>query len=740
MAETELSEKNEKLYSISPAVAAEAHLFDLNEFRARMSEIIDSDNIDYSVFFQAIEFASELHSGQRRRSGAPYISHPCAVAEILASEMHVKGPVLLAAALLHDVVEDVPWISLEDIENRFGPAVAELVDGCTKLNRYHLGRASLKDLTHSKIFVRASRRLAVLIIKLADRLHNLRTLQYLPLTKRQRIAQETVDVYAPIAARLNLYPVKRELYHLALSFLYPRKSKKILHFTRDLRDSPAVASLETSLSRILADAGISADIRARVKGLGSYYNPLKRTLDPTYPENFVDLIIVLHAEEIIDCYRVLGLVNNNLASIPRSIRDFIANPKPNGYRSLHTRVYLSGNNYLIKMRTVEMDNWASGQNLREWEPQEGLTDEHWQEISQLLRDIGEYAGAATQRRDMIRLSEADEIFTYSPAGDIYYLPRDSTVLDFAYRIHSELGDNCDGAMVNGTWTPITGLLKDADTVEILSSQESLDVDPDLEALCKTPKARTAINRRLHQKRLTFAQQAGRDILLQEILRHDLSPSILEGDNIRLILEILNVKDLPELYVHIGQDLVSPRVVLYYLEGQRSDESIKQVEAEPSGRNTLTVSTLDKAVFKFARCCNPLPGQDFVLATFSERGVTFHHRDCHDLRERHSLLVQQMLQVQWDLDAAWRYPIVFQILVTEQTIRDLVPMLSDIPETVRIKHMTGGLDKHGREFVSLDVLLHNLAETRKFFSQFPGEKTVVENFGRESEKQIEQLKD
>ena len=713
-----------------PVIAGDAHFFDLTEFRARMSKSLDPTNADNALFFEALEFASELHAGQRRKSGAPYISHPCAVAEILVREMRFKDPVLLAAALLHDVVEDVPWMSLEEVETRFGPTVAKLVDGVTKLARYHLDRALLKDLTHSKIFISASRRLGVLIIKLADRLHNLRTLHYLPLTKRQRIAQETIDVYAPIAARLNLYPLKRELYHLALSFLYPKKSKKILHLMRDLRNLPAVTSLEISLSKILADSGLSADIRTRVKGLGSYYNPLKRILDPNYPENYVDFAIILHTEEITDCYKMLGLVNNNLTAIPRSLRDFIANPKANGYRSLHTRVHLSGNNYLVKIRTLEMENWAKGGILRAWESQKGLTDEHWQEISELLRDIGEYGGAATHRKALIRLSEAEEIYAYSPAGDIYYFPKGSVVLDFAYRIHSELGDNCEGALVNGTWTPITGRLKDGDTVEVLTSSEPLDVDPELEALCKTPKARTAINRRLHQKRLRFAQQAGKDILLQEVVRHKLSSSVLEGENIRLILEILNLKDLQELYLHIGQDLLTPQLVLYYLEGHRADESRKQVEAEGHGQNTLSVSGLDKAVFKFARCCNPLPGQDHVLATLSERGVTFHHRDCQDLHERHSLLVQQMLQVHWDLSMPWRHPLAFQVQVLECGIRDLLPVLAGMPEAVRIQRITSGPDKHNKEFVSFSVLFHNFAEARKFFSQLPGEKTMVEDFGRE----------
>ncbi len=361
---------------------------------------------------------------------------------------------------------------------------------------------------------------------------------------------------------------------------------------------------------------------------------------------------------------------------------------------------------------------------------EGVTDDHWQEISELLRDIGEYGGAATHRKALIRLSEAEEIYTYSPAGDIYYLPKASIVLDFAYRIHSELGDNCEGALVNGSWLPITGLLKDGDTVEILTSQEPFDVDTDLEALCKTPKARTAINRRLHQKRLKFAQQIGRDILLQEIFRHKLTSSVLEGENIRLILEILNLKDLQDLYIQIGQDLLSPQLVLYYLEGHRPDEARKQDGAEDSGQNTLSVSGLDKAVFKFARCCNPLPGQDHVVATLSERGVTLHHRDCQDLHERHSLLVQQSLQVHWDPNTIWRHPLVFRIQIVERSIRDLLPAFAGIPKTIGIQQIESGRDKRDQEFVGLSAVFRNFAEARDFFDKLQGEKAIVEAFERE----------
>jgi len=705
--------------------------FDLSAFRARMSRHLDPANPNYGLFFEALDFAYELHAGQRRKSGAPYISHPCSVAEILAHEMHFKDPVILAGALLHDVVEDIPWLALDDVESRFGAKVAELVDGCTKLARYHLDRAALKDLTHSKIFISASRRLGVLIIKLADRLHNLRTLHYLPQTKRQRIAMETVEVYAPIAARLNLYPVKRELYHLALSFLYPKKSKRILHYMREVRNSAQVSQIEAKLEKLLEDSQIEAELRTRPKGLGSYFDPLKRTLDPLYPENYIDFAVILKTSDTLACYNLLGLVHDGFSIIPRSLRDFIANPKANGYRSLHTRLHLSGNNYLIKIRTAEMEEWANGGILRAWEAQKGLSDEHWQDISELLRSIGEYGGAATQRKALIRLSESDEIYTYSPRGDIYYLPKGSIVLDFAYRIHSELGDYCEGATVNTAWAPITQQLKDGDTVEVITSPEPLDVDPDLEELCKTPKARTAINRQLQQRRLRFAEDVGRDILLQEIIRHKHSATVLEGEHIRLILEILNIKDLHELYIQVGQDLISPKLFLYYLETSNAREEPKKQELKDlGGHNIISVSSLDKAIFKFARCCNPLPGLDDVVATLSERGIAFHNRSCRDLYGRHGLQPQQLLDVHWSAGSVWRHPLVFRIHVFEQNFRDLLTSLASLPEQIQIRHISSVVDKHNRQMVWVGVVLHSFEEARKFFSYLPLERTIVDEFGRE----------
>lgn len=725
--------ESESPYVLPAASGSESRTFDLAHYRSRMARYIDGNNEENRLFFSALEFAHELHGGQQRKSGAPYISHPCAVAEILARELKFRDPHLLAAALLHDVVEDVAAVTVEDIERLFGAAVAELVDGCTKLTRHHLDRATVKDLTHSKIFLSASRRLGVLLIKLADRLHNLRTLHHLVKNKRQRIALETIEVYAPIAAKFNIYPLKRELYHLALSYLYPRKSKKILHFIQALRRSPEYQLILRTLQEAFTRASCPIILRPRAKGLGNYYDPLKRTLEIANSENSIDFAIILQSEELIPCYTALGIVSTIFTPIPRSLRDFIANPKNTGYRSLHVRIHEGGHNYLVKVRTPSMDEWATYGILTDWSAQEPMSDEHWQEISELLRTIGEYAGAGAQRKALIRLSEADEIFVYSPKGDLYHLPKGSIVLDFAYKIHTQVGDYCSGAMINSEWVPLTHTLKDGDQVEILTSLAPLEVDPDLEKLCRTPRSRSAINRKLNQKRQGYAQQVGKEILLQEIRRHGLSEDLLVGENIRFVLEILNLKDLPDLFTRLGQDLLSPHLILYYLKpppaGPDEFPDRGSIEPHPFERNVLSVSELDKAIHKFARCCNPYPGQDHVVAILSERGTTFHRRDCQDLLLKHDLQPQQLLDVTWNKELAWRYPLCFHIQVSLETVHSLIPAIARSPSNILIQHLESLVDRHGQPLVKLTVQLRDFAESQRFFLCLPKNRAAIEDYGR-----------
>jgi GTP pyrophosphokinase len=574
------------------------------------------------------------------------------------------------------------------------------------------------------------------LIKLTDRLHNLRTLHHLAKAKRQRIALETIEVYAPIAAKFNIYPLKRELYHLALSYLYPRKSKKILQFIHTLRQSPEYLEILRTLQQAFAQSSCPISLRPRAKGLGNYYDPVKRTLEIANSENNVDFAIILQSENPVECYTALGIVNTTFSPIPRTLRDFIANPKNTGYRSLHVRIHSGGQNYLIKIRTPVMDEWATYGILTDWSTQKPMSDEHWQEISELLRTIGEYGGAGAQRKALIRLSEADEIFVYSPKGDIYYLPKGSIVLDFAYKIHSQVGDFCSGAMVNNEWVALTHGLQDGDSVEILTSPAPLEVDPDLEKLCRTPRSRSAINKKLHQKRQRYAQAVGEEILLQEIRRHGLSEDLLLGENLRFVLEFLNLRDLSELFTRLGQDLISPHLILYYLKptphrpDPNSDHDV--IRSHPLERNVLSVSELDKAIHKFARCCNPYPGQEQLVAILSERGTTFHRRDCQDLLQKHDLQPQQLLDVAWNKEVVWRYPLSFHIQVALETVHSLLPAIGRAPSNILIQNIESYVDQHDQPLVRLIVQLRDFSEAQRFFQCLPKNRASIEDYGREEE--------
>jgi GTP pyrophosphokinase len=469
---------------------------------------------------------------------------------------------------------------------------------------------------------------------------------------------------------------------------------------------------------------------------------MKRTLDISNAENQIDFTLILESQDHLQCYCALGVINTGFSPVPRTIRDFIANPKNNGYRSLHVRINYLGQSFLIKIRTPEMDHWAQYGILAEWDAQKPLSDEHWQEASELLRQIGEYGGAGRQRKALIRLSEAEEIFAYTPKGDIHYLPKGSIVLDFAYKIHSELGDHCEGAYVNGEWASPMHRLKDGDIVEIITTDESLDVQPEYEEMCKTPKARTAINKRLQQRRLRHAEEIGRQIILQEVSRHELAADVLESENTHYILEFLNLKDLTDLYVRLGQDLLSPHLVLYYLESPRQSRTRAQSYDSPAStpfeRNSILINELDKAVHKFARCCNPLPGQGQVVATLSERGATFHHAGCRGLLDRHDLQPQQLVDVIWNKNASWRNAAVFQFHVIGESPASVVPLLASVRPHTQILSIEFAIDRHEHPMTRISVRFRNFGDADDIFNLLPPGKTVIEDYGREGGARTVQL--
>ena len=324
--------------------------FDLEHYRTQMRKYI-SDRPFEEVFWNALDFATEAHDDQWRRSGDAYILHPCSVAKILAEEMDIADPEILAAALLHDTVEDVEEVTSEVVGENFGNYVQSIVEGCTKVTHISGSKQAHSKQVHRKIFSGAALRPEVMLVKLADRLHNLRTLKAMPRNKRQRIADETLDIYAPLATVFGLFNMKREMYNLALSYKFPKQSVKLGNYIRQLGESEVSRHILDDLRVAAKDADVTADISMRLKDLWAYFDTTNRILLKKI-ETPVEVLI--RVESVADCYSALGVINQTFRPIPRTIRDFIANPKPTGYQGLHARAIIKGQRYLFKVRTSEM--------------------------------------------------------------------------------------------------------------------------------------------------------------------------------------------------------------------------------------------------------------------------------------------------------------------------------------------------------------------------------------------------
>jgi GTP pyrophosphokinase len=697
----------------------------MGKYRTYLAGFIDDSLPENQIVFKALDFAVELHAGQKRKSNEPYIIHPLSVAQILSQDLGVRDPSILASALLHDVVEDVPHVTLDDIKGQFGTVVSELVDGCTKMSLQRLDRTTLVDLTHSKLLLSSSRRLGILLIKMADRLHNIKTLEFLKKAKQRRIALETIEIYAPLAAKLNLFSLKRELFQLALPYLYPKKSKKLLNATREILNSPEVFEIQRAIRQALSDFHCPFVIRPRAKSLSSYYSPVKRTLEAGNTENQVDFTITLDTDNYLDCYTVLGLVANLFPPVPRTIRDFIATPKANGYQSIHIRISINAREFLVKIRTEEMAAAARQGVLSQYNINQTVGDRYAQEISELFKAIGEYGGPAHQRKDLIRLAESNEIFILTPKGDVHYLPRGSIVLDFAYKIHSNLGDYCRGAVINGKLSPLTKKLKDGDKVEILTYTEPVDADPDLEKLCQSPRAKSAVNKSLQKLRRRYARQIGKEILLQELQQAGLPETFLESEPLDLFLEFKNLESRDVMFTRIGQDLLSPQEILYYAE-------IPGNTPQRPGATSpiITVADLKRGIHKFSNCCRPYPGQNAVVAALSERGIAFHRKECRNLSTRHGLGPEELLQVDWNFTATWQTPLKFDIRVRGKSLADSIMLLSLIPKGLEILQIESASNRRNIPDTLITLKLKNFTEARDFFACFKTASIAITGYGRE----------
>lgn len=620
---------------------------------------------DLDLLRRAYQFSEASHRGQQRASGEPYLSHPLEVAHLLVDfKMDI---VTVTAGLLHDVLEDTP-VTKADLEREFGSEIAELVDGVTKLGKLAFSsREERQAENFRKMLVAMARDLRVLMIKLADRLHNMRTLHYLPPEKARKIAQETLDIYAPLAHRLGMAKVKAELEDLAFRTLHPeayldlqrRVAKRRLE--REAEINQVIAILE----RKLAEVGIEAQIRGRPKHFYSIWKKMHdqgREFDEIYDLTAVRVI----TNTVRDCYGALGVVHSLWKPVPGRFKDFIAMPKVNMYQSLHTTVIgPKGDPVEIQIRTWEMHRIAEEGIAAHWLYKEKKSGKDKLDESLLwLRQLLETQQELKDPRELMETIRVDlfpdEVYVFTPKGDVKALPEGSTPIDFAYAIHTEIGHHCVGAKVNGRLVPLRTVLKQGDIVEIITSPNQ-HPSRDWLQFVRSSRARQKINQWLKVEERARSIELGRELLDREARRYRLAAAtLLAGEEARKAAADLGYATVEDLLAAIGYGKTSVQQVLHKLAPSTAleppPERPKGAAARaPKVEQGVRIRGVDDLLVRFARCCNPLPGDQIVGFITRGRGLTVHTRDCLTVA-KNVLDRERLVNVEWDVSEPATRPV------------------------------------------------------------------------------------
>ena len=595
--------------------------FDIGSYWAQMEPILVG-HAKMGIFRNALEFAERAHHDQWRKAGDAYILHPCSVARILAEEMGIVNPEIMAAALLHDTIEDVPTVTGEVIARNFGPYVQAIVEGCTKITHESADRHLRAHLTHLKLFSGAALRPEVMLVKLADRLHNLRTLYALPKKKQQRVADETLNIYAPLSSLFGFFAIKREMYSLAIGFRYGRRSGRINSHIKELRDNHMVNTLATTLGEKMRDAGIDCEVNIRVKELGGYYDSRNHIL-----LDHIEFPIEFHlvTTDTDSCYRALGVLHTACQPLPRTIRDFIANPKKlTGYRSLHTRAVVGGLKFFFKIRTPEMIRFAHHGNWQDWLSGDGSVKREF------IKEFQEFFNALGASPTHVISDESKEIYSYTPRGDIIRLPYKSTILDFAFQVHSELGRACQGGLIRNQVYPIDHVLEDGDIVKIIRADQPAHFPQETLGWLRTTRARASLAEDFRIRRRKVTKEVGYAMLRQELHRYGFSPDVLEGESRAVLLRALDLPDFDEMCGRIGEGKMR---LLTIMERIKDDfyGGVPVLVQPTGGFNSVKLSTLDPVCVKLSSCCKPDPTSHDNFALLTERGVSVHHKRCQQLQ-------------------------------------------------------------------------------------------------------------
>jgi GTP pyrophosphokinase len=644
---------------------------------------------DLDLVTRAYRFSEASHQGQQRASGEPYLSHPLEVANLLVNfKMDVTT---VTAGLLHDVLEDTA-ATKADLEREFGREIADLVDGVTKIGKLAFSsREERQAENYRKMVVAMARDLRVLMIKLADRLHNMRTLDYLPPEKAKKISQETLDIYAPLAHRLGMAKVKAELEDLALRALTPEAyvdlQKRVAK--RRLEREADIAHVIAILERKLLELGIESQIRGRPKHFYSIWKKMHdqgREFDEIYDLTAVRVI----TNSVRDCYGALGVVHSLWKPVPGRFKDFIAMPKVNMYQSLHTTVIgPKGDPIEIQIRTWEMHRIAEEGIAAHWLYKEKKAGKDKLDDSLLwLRQLMETQQDVQDPRELIESVRVDlvpdEVYVFTPRGDVKALPEGATPIDFAFTVHTKVGEHCVGAKVNGKLVPLRYQLRQGDIVEIITSPNQ-HPSRDWLKIVKSTRARSKINQWLKVEERTRSIALGRELFEREVKKYRLSAAaLLGGDEVKRIATDLGFPSTDDLMAAIGYGKASVHALMNRLAPAPLAEPTEKPKAAPGTRppadQGVRIRGVDDLLVRFAKCCNPLPGDQIVGFITRGRGLTVHTRDC--LTVAKSVLDRErLINVEWDVEEPARRPVRVAVYIGA----DRPGLLSEITGAISLRN-------------------------------------------------------
>ncbi len=675
----------------------------------------------------AYELAVSKHEGQFRKSGDPYISHPLHVAYLLSE--YNAGPATIAAGLLHDVVEDTD-VTLDEVRKQFGDDVAKIVDGVTKISKLkYMTKEKVLAKSHQKILLAMAKDVRVILVKLVDRLHNMRTMQFQSPEKQKRIAQETLDLYAPLAHRLGMYRLKAELEDLSYKYTNPDEYLRVLNLIKRHKSAREedILKMKKRLDEILTENNFTKfDIKGRIKNI---YSVCKKmfTKNKNFEEIYDLLALRILVPSIEDCYHALGLVHSQWTPIPMRFKDYIATPKPNLYQSLHTTVVgLNGKIYEIQIRTYDMDaiaeigiaaHWAYKEDNTQYSP-----EREQQELAEKLKwykDMLTYVESAEEEgkdplEDLKEDIFAANVYIFTPNGDVIDLPNGATPLDFAYRIHTEVGNHTVGALVNGKIVPLTYRLKTGDVVEIKTSKSFNGPTEQWIKIVKTTHAKHKITSILNKRKRDSLILKGQTEFESALKNENIDTKITE----KMVIDNFskyNVNSLEDFYYEIGKGYLSIKGAVNKLFGsQEADEEMllkhyneeKPVHKIKKSSTGVIVSGLDKAQIKLASCCHPIKGDDIIGYVSKGSGIVVHRFECPNIK---TIEEQRIIDVYWDDEplANITYESLLSILSFDRKniVVDIINTINS--NSISIQSISSNRTKQGEILTKVKIVVKDL---------------------------------